>query len=265
MLTDDLRLREGRLADYGVLGRFHYLRNKPVTATRVFVVERCAPTVVGRYVGRPAERQTAGVLVESLPALSCALRDQALGGRHAGWGDRGSAARLLNGELRCISRVVVHPQWRGLGLAVKLVRHALATMTTPFVEALAAMGRVHPFFARAGMTEYRRWPHRRDQRLLDALRFAGFEPWALANVGRMERWLSNRTADGAADRQGAGVVRGELRRWAGARWPLADQLRLARDRLLCEPVYYLKARDAGQAPSCSRRGLGGDSPTPRPS
>ena len=252
MITDDLVLRQGRLTDYNALAQFHYLRNKPVTATRVFVLERNTPTVVGRYLVRPSQCQIAGVLIESLPALSCTLRDTALGGRYAGWRDRGAAARLINRELRCISRVVVHPQWRGLGLAVKLVRHALDTMTTPFVEALAAMGRVHPFFALAGMTEYRRWPHLRDQRLLDALRCAGLEPWMLANVTGMKGWLESGSSalpgrasePGLADHRA--LVRDELRRWAGARLTLDEQLRLARDRLLCEPVYYLKGRSGDE-------------------
>jgi len=143
--------------------------------------------------------------------------------------------------MRCISRVVVHPQWRGLGLAVRLVRRGLATMTTPYTEALAAMGRVHPFFERAGMTAYRRWPHRRDQRLLDAMRSVGVEPWELASEKRMR------------DRVGDALLRAELLRWAGnppSSRPAASQpgawvdeaIVAAREKLLCEPVYYLKHR-----------------------
>lgn len=175
-----------------------------------------------------------GVLIESLPSLGCRLRDHATGGRYRGL-SRGDAARALNAELRCISRVVVHPQWRGLGLAVRLVRRALETMTTPYTEALAAMGRVHPFFELAGMTAYHRPPLPRDQRLLDALRFAGIEPWELASERRVVRGL------GIAKPQAA-LLRRELGRWAGARLTLEEQLKLAREKLLCEPVYYLRKK-----------------------
>lgn len=165
------------------------------------------------------------------------------------------AARLLNSEVRCISRVVVHPQWRGLGLAVKLVRHALETMTTPYTEALAAMGRVHPFFKLAGMAEYRRPALKDRRRLLDALRYCGVEPWELASEERMGRVMRGgaacdlRLAEGAKPQaagtrdasrnpQGA-LLRRELARWAGGRLTLTEQLDKAREELLCEVVYYI--------------------------
>lgn len=232
--ADALHLRRGSLRDYAALGEFHYLRHRPATATRVLVLEDARPTAVGTYIGRHGEQRAVGLLIESLPALGCTLRNAALGDRYRGWRDRGAGPRLLNAELRCISRVIVHPQWRGLGLAVRLVREALATMTTPYTEALASMGRVHPFFARAGMTEYRRWPHARDQRLLDALRHADIEAWRLADVTAIEQQL--RAGDSA-------LLRRELTRWAGRRLTLSEQLAQARAHLLCAPVYYLKARN----------------------
>lgn len=234
--ADELTLRPGTLADYAPLAAHHYLRRRPVTATAVWVLADARPTVVGRYLGRRGEARPVGVLVVSLPALACALRDVALGGRYRGL-SRSAAARLLNAEVRCISRVVVHPQWRGLGLAVRLVRHALDHAATAYTEALAAMGRVHPFFKRAGMIEYHRWPLRRDQRLLDALAHAGCQPWMLADGSR----LRGRLARGDAP---AALMRAELSRWAGRRLTLDEQLAKARDELLCEPLYYLHARDA---------------------
>lgn len=236
----DLHLRRGCLHDYDALAEFHYLRHRPATATRVLLLEHDRPTVIGRYTQRARQHHVVALLVESLPSLGCTLRNQALGDRYRGWRDRRTGPQLLNRELRCISRVIVHPQWRGLGLAVRLVREALSAMTTPYTEALAAMGRVHPFFARAGMTEYRRWPHARDQRLLDALRYAQLQPWRLANVTDMRHRLS---AGASASSGPTRLLRDELARWAGRRLTLTEQLLRARDHLLCEPVYYLKARD----------------------
>lgn len=250
--AERLVYRDGGLADYRRLSSFHYLARAPVTAMRVLTLVDPAPTPADRWramrdegtvggadprptVARDGAGEVVAVLVESLPALSCRLRDVALPGRYVGWSDRGAAARLLNAEVRCLSRVIVHPQWRGLGLAVDLVRRALATMTTPYTEALAAMGRVHPFFERAGMTAYRRPPLAADQRLIDALRWAGLEPWVLADAGRAASRFTDATPT-------ARLLRRELGRWAGPRLPLHRQIERARDRLLREPVYYLKAR-----------------------
>jgi GNAT superfamily N-acetyltransferase len=232
----ELRLRSGTAADYEALSEFHYLGRAPATATRVLVLETTGRSVAGRFLGRrETEAWPIAVLVESMPALGCRLREGALGHRYAQWPDRRERARLINAEIRCISRVVVHPQWRGLGLAVRLVREALATMRTAYTEALAAMGRVHPFFERAGMTAYRRWPLKRDQRLREALAWAGIEPWELARPTAVRRRI---------EAEPTGLLREELARWAGRRRSLAEQVELARDRLLCEPVYYLAARDA---------------------
>ncbi|MGB7158168.1 MAG: GNAT family N-acetyltransferase [Tepidisphaeraceae bacterium] len=59
--------------------------------------------------------------------------------------------RFTNAHVRTISRVVVHPQFRALGLASELVRTLIAHCPTRYVEASAVMARVHPFFAAAGM------------------------------------------------------------------------------------------------------------------
>jgi ABC-type ATPase with predicted acetyltransferase domain len=58
----------------------------------------------------------------------------------------------INKNLRTISRVVVHPQFRGVGLGSELVRRILQECPTRYVETIAAMGKVHPFFEKAGMT-----------------------------------------------------------------------------------------------------------------
>lgn len=236
-----LRLRPGAMSDYRALGGFHYLSNAPVTATRIWTFVDDSPSVWQRWRamrGEPTdgdEPRTVAVLVESLPALGCALREAALPGRYTGM-NRRSAARLINDELRCISRVVVHPQYRGLGLAVRLVRHALDTAETSYTEALAAMGRVHPFFKLAGMTEYQRPPHAKDQRLLDAMRSVGIAPWELASRRRLLARL------GDVPNADAALFHQALQRWAGRSLSFDEQLDLARRKLLTEPRYYLRAR-----------------------
>ena len=267
--ADVLTLRDGSLRDYAALAEHHYRSQRPATATRVLVLEDPRPGVAARFGGgrgggvppgvgennltrpvRPRLRGEEGsgsgvvaVLVESLPSLGCAMRGYALRERYGSHLPARSRALLLNAEVRCISRVVIDPRWRGLGLAVRLVRHALATATTRYTEALAAMGHVNPFFERAGMTAYPRPTHPHDARLVAALARVGIATGGLALVdtaaARIEALPSN---DGA-------WLRAELRRWSrqyvgrgrrrGADDRLVEQLTAARDRLLFEPVYYL--------------------------
>lgn len=253
--ADALPVERGTRRDYESLSEHHYRAGKPATATRVLVVRRPEAGLEARWRslgpsrgpaawdarhGEPA-RPAIAVLVESLPALSCRMRDWALHDRYGGWLKPAERAKLLNDEVRCISRVVVHPQWRGQGLAVRLVRHALDTATTPFTEALAAMGRVSPFFEKAGMTAYPRPSHPHDARLRAALERVGVQP---PDLSRLEVTLE-RIAD-LPDRDRR-LLESELRRWyrwAGRRSSDAslhvrDHLAAARDRLLLEPVYYV--------------------------
>ncbi len=236
-----LPIEAGTRDDYEALAPHHYRPGHPLTMTRVLVVRDHAATPTDRYLGRlPAARPVA-VLTESPPALSCLLRDQALGGRYVGLRPKARSV-LLNEEVRCISRVIVDPRYRGLGLAVRMVGHALSTAESRYTEALAVMGRVSPFFERAGMTAYQRPPLPVDERALAAMRFIGIEPHALAIPDALERKI-----DALSDTRHALLVR-ELTRWyrsAGGRGVvrkpgLQDILSAARRRLLARPIYYLR-------------------------
>ena len=240
--ADALRLRPGSLADYAALAEYHYKARKPATALRVLVLEDRRPTVVGRFLSRPDQTKVVAVLVESLPSLSCRMRDYALRDRYGGHLAPKPRAMLLNEEVRCISRVVVDPTWRGLGLAVRLVKSALAEPTTRYTEALAAMGKVNPFFERAGMTAYPRPAHAHDARLIAALARLGFAARDLATLEATWQRLEKR------DEPDQRWFKKELHRWyrlnagraATHETDPRHQLVVARERLLLEPVYYLK-------------------------
>ena len=118
------------------------------------------------------------VIVYSRSPLSLAARNLATGGRYR-VGGRAAIGQLVNRELRIISRVVVAPNWRGLGLGARLVRETLPLAGTPYVEALAAMGRMSAFFERAGMTAYPQMPAPQGERLRAAFEWAG--------IGRLAR------------------------------------------------------------------------------
>lgn len=239
-LPDTLPIVVGKREDYLALKPHHYRPSNPATMTRILSIYDTTPTAADRYLQRPAAPRPIAVLTESLPTLSCLLRDRALGGRYGHLRPKPRAA-LLNQELRCISRVIVDPRWRGLGLAVRLVRQALRTATTRYTEALAAMGHISPFFDRAGMVRYERPALPVEQRAIDALRYAGIAPIELALPAELEVRIE------ALDQPVRALVVRELTRWyrtAGGRGisrqsGFADVLATARDRLLARPIYYL--------------------------
>jgi tRNA(Met) C34 N-acetyltransferase TmcA len=64
----------------------------------------------------------------------------------------------LNKKLSVISRVVVHPKYRTLGLGSKLVKETLPLAGTPYVEMPAVMAKYNPFAEKAGMRKIAEQP-----------------------------------------------------------------------------------------------------------
>ena len=223
-LWNEIQINPGAPADYVALAQFHYRAERVGVITRILTARCALPGAMPSGVGAPTGHALAGVLVEALPQLNCAARNLALPNRYTG-GDRALLAARLNAEMRTIARVIIHPTFRGIGLSVALVREALRTAETPYVEALAAMGRVHPFFRAAGMQEFDRPPDAAAARLLAALAHAGLRPIDLADGARIpETPLLLREFQRFTRRHDAN---------------LPALLNLARPRLLSQPLYYL--------------------------
>ena len=58
--------------------------------------------------------------------------------------------QALNKQLWVLQRVVLHPTYRGAGVASNFVGRACDLCLVPWIETLSAMARVNPFFERAG-------------------------------------------------------------------------------------------------------------------
>ncbi|HLL90562.1 MAG TPA: hypothetical protein VK324_14775 [Tepidisphaeraceae bacterium] len=142
-LPGRLALARGTSADYAALARFHYRPGRPATVAGVWAVRYHADVPAG------AAGRVVAVGVLSFPTPRSVERERALGLGGMGYGQR---LRWLNANVRTISRVIVHPQFRSLGLASAVVRCMLDEGPTTYVEALAHLGRGHPLFEAAGMT-----------------------------------------------------------------------------------------------------------------
>ena len=57
----------------------------------------------------------------------------------------------LNLNLSTISRIVIHPKYRSIGLGAKLIRETLPRVGTPCIEMIAVMAKYNPFAEKAGM------------------------------------------------------------------------------------------------------------------
>lgn len=190
-----VRVEAGSWRDYLALSAWHYLAGTPATVDavlRAFVGGCDAP---------------AGVLVVSFPTLFGWWREIAWPGLYTAGSriDRSVAANRLNRDVRTISRVIVDPRFRGLGVAAALVRAYLAAPRTRRTEAAAAMGALCPFFARAGMREHRAGPDAPARAIARWLQDHGIRRADLVHADRAERVLCRKVPGGA--------VHEHLRRW----------------------------------------------------
>jgi len=171
-----ITLRPCSLRDYRLLAPFHYRPGQPGP------VDRCFGLYIPSLSRITADPHLIAVIVYSLPPLSNHLRNLATNYRFSAAASFGPRAILLRRQLRTISRVIVHPQFRSLGLATQLVRRTLPLAGTPYVEAAAVMGRYHPFFQKAGMTPYHAPPDLNQKLLLAAFQHVDIPDSLLTNT-----------------------------------------------------------------------------------
>jgi GNAT superfamily N-acetyltransferase len=88
-----------------------------------------------------------GICVFGTPAASLSLRSKYFGLSNP---RSGVAMAALNQQLWLLQRVVIHPTYRGAGIAARFVRRACQLCDVDWIETLTAMGRVNPFFEKAG-------------------------------------------------------------------------------------------------------------------
>lgn len=88
-----------------------------------------------------------GICVFVSPPISLALRNQFFGSSGR-W--RRLSLQALCRQLVLLQRVVIHPTYRGAGIAAKFVRRACELCPIPWIETLSQMGHINPFFENAG-------------------------------------------------------------------------------------------------------------------
>ncbi|KYH39677.1 MAG: Sigma 54 interacting domain protein [Candidatus Bathyarchaeota archaeon B26-2] len=161
-LVREMKIERGTLEDYRRLSFLHYRS------------EGCPPPrIVFRLV---RGEELCGVIVYAYPPSRVFGRRRAFG--------RSFSLEEANRLISTISRVILHPKYRSIGLGVKLVRETLPRAGTPYVEAVAVMARYNPFFEKAGMVKVAESSGDVTvRRAVERLGELGFKPYLLASEG----------------------------------------------------------------------------------
>ena len=168
-LTRQMHIQTGTMEDYRQLAQFHYRETGGIPPPRkIFTLKR--------------RKELVGVIVYSYPPIVCFGRNKAFPER--------LTTQELNEKLSIISRVVLHPKYRTIGLGAKLVKETLPLADTPYVEAVAVMARYNPFFEKAEMQKIaEQTPSQSCVDALEKLHTLGFNPILLASTKQNIRQL----------------------------------------------------------------------------
>jgi GNAT superfamily N-acetyltransferase len=90
-----------------------------------------------------------GICVFVAPPKSLSLRNRYFG-RSSRWD--GLTMRTLSTQLVTLQRVVLHPTYRGAGIAAAFIRRSCELCPFPWIETLTQLGHIHPVFEQAGFT-----------------------------------------------------------------------------------------------------------------
>jgi GNAT superfamily N-acetyltransferase len=230
-LQRELEIVPGDMSDYRQLAAYHYRDGRPVGIKAVYAIRpKRAFGALGR---RPA-----GVAVYAMPNPRIELRGLATDGAFEGL-DRQTELQLLNRHVRCLARVVIEPRFRGIGLAVRLVRETMPRLNVPIIEALGVMPLVNPFLERAGMRCFEPRLPVEHLELLEAFSAVGIEEDDLIDFERVQQGLDRL---GAAARAFIEVRLRHFLKSHGSRRTMPEGLARTRyilGRLTHRPAYYI--------------------------
>jgi len=131
-----------------------------------------------------SEGDLVGVIAYCYPPLYAGGRKKALG----------YAPRVgeLNRDWTIISRVIVHPKYRTIGLGARLVRETLPLCGRRYVELIAVMAQYNPFAEKAGMKRIQETePYPSVWTSIERLREVGLEPTMIASEAYNLSQLNN--------------------------------------------------------------------------
>lgn len=186
-LRKQLEIVPADMTAWPSLSEYHYRSHRLGPIDKIFAIRFKSSIQPKRNISftRSGSECPIGVIVYSMPVKNIALRNQATNNRYVGLGDRKATLQLLNQEIRCVHRIVIQPQFRGIGLGTWLVRETLPKAGTIFVEALAVMGQINPFFVKAGMTRYDGPSRPESERMLEAFRYVEIQQKQLVDTKQL--------------------------------------------------------------------------------
>ncbi|AQQ09766.1 hypothetical protein L21SP3_01578 [Sedimentisphaera cyanobacteriorum] len=139
----ELVIRRCGAEEYDGFERWHYCASRPGLVCEAFLLRGIAG-------------EKAGIITFSYPPANCAGRNAVFGKLLKRFPQAGGQRlRAVNAHFRIVSRIVILPEYRGLGIGRKFLIKTVQFCSAGCVEALSASARLGNLFASAGFKRCR--------------------------------------------------------------------------------------------------------------
>jgi ABC-type lipoprotein export system ATPase subunit len=152
-LIREMSIQSGTLVDYKALAHFHYLHGQPAANRFIFKLVY--------------HQEIIGVILYTVSFLNLSLRNKIFPEyKTSAQQPTHLATKRVNSEILRISRIIIHPKYRGVGLAAELIRRTMPLCNVRIVETVAAMASHNPFFEKAGMVKVGKMEFNKSQKAI---------------------------------------------------------------------------------------------------
>lgn len=142
-----LEVVPGNYADFKMLKDYHYIEYPPVAPDQIYKIRGTKET-------DESFPDPMAVIVFSMPIVNLHGRTTATSGYFRKPRTDIGKLRLVNKKIRYISRIIVDPRFRKLGLATWILKDTLSRQTVPIVETLTPIDFTNKVFQREGFKLY---------------------------------------------------------------------------------------------------------------
>ena len=146
----DIKVEIGSKIEYEKLSKFHYKSSSLGGAKDIYCIYLSGELV--------------GTLVVSMPHLHLKGRNKYFSGKYSATTTENF--QQLNREFETIARIIIHPKYRGIGLAYLFLKEYFKLSKSKYIETIAVMPKFNPFFEKAGMikVDYERYDKKLNER-----------------------------------------------------------------------------------------------------
>lgn len=146
-IKDPLEITVGTVADYKNLAKYHYIASPPSPPDQIY-------KIVGKKPNHDAWPDPIAIIMYSMPMINLRARTRATNGYFRKPKTEIGKLRIVNQEIRYISRIIVDPRFQKCGFATWLLKDTLERQTVPIVETSTPIDFTNKMFQKAGFKFY---------------------------------------------------------------------------------------------------------------